>query len=116
KRQTTATSKPRVDDPVSDRSARRAEAQPATPPVSPEPTRPRRLSYKEQRELDGLPSRIEALQEEQRALNATTAGPDFYKEPAEAINRTLARVDTVQQELNEAYARWDELESRAIKN
>jgi ABC transport system ATP-binding/permease protein len=75
--------------------------------------RKRRLSYNEQREFAALPQRIEALEAEQRALNATIAGPEFYKEPAATINSALARVDALQQELIDAYARWDELESRS---
>jgi len=62
--------------------------------------------------LDALPSQIEALEAEQRALNDRIAGPDFYKEPADAIKSSLDRVDAVQQELLAAYSRWDELESR----
>jgi ATP-binding cassette subfamily F protein uup len=74
--------------------------------------RVRKRSYKETRELEGLPARIELLEAEQRALNARLAGIDFYKEPAEAIRAALARVDTVQAELTAAYARWHDLESR----
>jgi ABC transport system ATP-binding/permease protein len=73
----------------------------------------RRPSYREQQELLQLPARIEALEDEQRRLEARIAAPDFYKEPAEAIRESLARLDALQQELLEAYARWDELESRA---
>ena len=72
----------------------------------------RKLSYKEQRELEALPERIESLEAEQRALNERTASVDFYKESAEAIRKALARVDTLQAELTDAYARWHELESR----
>jgi ATP-binding cassette subfamily F protein uup len=72
----------------------------------------KRLSYNEQRELDGLPARIEMLEAEERALNALMAGPEFYKESAESIAASLARVETLRRELTEAYARWDELESR----
>ena len=39
--------------------------------------------------------------------------PDFYKESAEAITRTLARIDGLKHSLLQAYARWDELDSRA---
>jgi ABC transport system ATP-binding/permease protein len=73
----------------------------------------RRPSYREQQELLQLPARIEALEDEQRRLEARIAAPDFYKEPADAIRESLARVDALQQALLEAYARWDELESRA---
>jgi ABC transport system ATP-binding/permease protein len=72
----------------------------------------RKLSYKEHRELEGLPARIEALEAEQRALNGRISGADFYKEGAEAIRTALARVDTLQAELAEAYARWHALETR----
>ena len=71
-----------------------------------------RLSYKEQRELEALPARIEALESEQRALGQKIAGPDFYKEAADAIKASLARVDELQRELTAVYARWDALESR----
>ena len=97
------------------RAASAAALSVALDPVS-EPPRKRRLSYKEQRELDAMPERIEALESEQRQLNATVAGPDFYKETADRIHTALARAETLQQELSEAYRRWDELESRAIRN
>ncbi|HXI30854.1 MAG TPA: ATP-binding cassette domain-containing protein, partial [Vicinamibacterales bacterium] len=96
--------------------AARASAPSVTLDPLSEASRRRRLSYKEQRELDALPERIEALESEQRQLNATVAGPDFYKETADRIHTALARVETLQQELSEAYRRWDELESRAIRN
>jgi ABC transport system ATP-binding/permease protein len=72
----------------------------------------RRLSYKEERELEALPARIEALESEQRALGQRIAGSEFYKEAAEAIKASLARVDELQRELTAVYARWDALESR----
>jgi ATP-binding cassette subfamily F protein uup len=78
----------------------------------PKAERHRKRSYKETRELEGLPARIEALETEQRALNERMAGVDFYKEPADSIRVALARVDTLQAELTAAYARWHDLESR----
>jgi len=73
--------------------------------------RGRKRSYKEQRELEALPGRIEALEAEQRALNARIAGPEFYKEAADAINASLARAEALQRELADAYGRWAALES-----
>ena len=78
-------------------------------PAAPEK---KRLSYKEARELEALPARIQALEDEQRALGERIAGPEFYKEPADAIRSSLDRVEALQQELLAMYARWDELESR----
>jgi ABC transport system ATP-binding/permease protein len=73
----------------------------------------RKLSYNEQRELDDLPARIEALEAEQRELNARIGHAEFYKEPAATIELTLARLTELQDALALAYARWDELDSRA---
>ena len=75
--------------------------------------KPARLSYREQRELEALPMRIEAFESEERALNERIAGPEFYKEGGEAIAAALARLETLSSELAAAYARWDELESRS---
>ena len=74
--------------------------------------RGQKLSYKEQRELEGLPARIEALEAAQRALNERAGGADFYKESPESIRGALARVEAIEAELTEAYARWHDLESR----
>jgi ATP-binding cassette subfamily F protein uup len=75
-------------------------------------TRPKKLSFKEQRELDALPAAIEALESEQRALATRIAAPAFYKEPADAIKQALARVDELARELAVVYARWAELDGR----
>jgi ATP-binding cassette subfamily F protein uup len=72
----------------------------------------KRLSYKEQRELEALPARIEALEAEQRALGQKIAGPEFYKEAADVIKASMTRVDELHRELTAVYARWDALESR----
>ena len=73
---------------------------------------PAKLSYKEQRELDALPHRIEALESEHAQLQSSVASPDFYKESADVIAKTMARVGEVEHELLEAYERWDELDAR----
>jgi ABC transport system ATP-binding/permease protein len=74
--------------------------------------RRKKPSYREQQELDQLPGRIEELETEQQRLNLAAADPSFYKEPSETIKQTLARLEALQNELLEAYARWDELDSR----
>jgi ABC transport system ATP-binding/permease protein len=98
------------------RKARDAQKPNEPPGEKPKTTRivvrPRKLSFKEQRELDGLPAAIEALESEQRALAAKVAGPEFYKEGKETIARSLERVDDLQRELAKVYARWAELDAR----
>jgi ATP-binding cassette subfamily F protein uup len=71
-----------------------------------------RLSFQERRELEQLPARIEALETEQQRLEGAVASPEFYREPAATISRTLARLEEVRRELADAYARWDVLDSR----
>jgi ABC transport system ATP-binding/permease protein len=73
---------------------------------------PKKLTFKEQRELAALPQRIEALESEQAQLQASMAAADFYLQGSDAIARTMSRVQQVEQELLTLYARWDELESR----
>jgi ABC transport system ATP-binding/permease protein len=76
------------------------------------PARKKR-SYVEQREFDRLPERIEALESEQLQLNARIAHPDFYKETAETIRQQLTRMEELEKQLLDAYALWNELDSRA---
>jgi hypothetical protein len=47
-----------------------------------------------------------------RELSEAVAHPGFYREGADAIAQTLARLETAQRELHTLYARWDELDSR----
>jgi ABC transport system ATP-binding/permease protein len=75
----------------------------------------RKLSYKEQRELEALPARIAALEEEQKALETRAAAPAFYKEGPDTIGAVLERSETVGIELHVAYERWLELEAIAAQ-
>jgi ABC transport system ATP-binding/permease protein len=73
----------------------------------------RKLSYNERRELDALPSRIEALENEHAALKAEIESADFYKSGPDRIHEVMARVDGAAGELEALLARWVELEERA---
>jgi ATP-binding cassette subfamily F protein uup len=70
----------------------------------------RKLSYKEQRELDALPGRIEALESEQAELQAHIGQPEFYRRPEDEVDAALARLQQVQQELEQCLERWLALE------
>src|SRR5918994_1560683 len=65
-----------------------------------------KLSYKEKRELDALPARIEALETEQSELQLSMAQANFYRQPSAAITAALERVDALGNELEDCYARW----------
>ncbi len=74
-----------------------------------ESKKPRKLSFKEQRELDVLPSRIEQLEKEQGELMASMASPEFYKQAPAEITAASERNTAIEAELLQAYARWEEL-------
>ncbi|MGB5561582.1 MAG: ATP-binding cassette domain-containing protein [Sedimenticolaceae bacterium] len=79
-------------------------------PKAPEPVKPKKLSYKDQRELDQLPARIEALDAESAEIQAALANPDLYRESPDKVNELNERVQQVEQELAHAYKRWEALE------
>jgi ATP-binding cassette subfamily F protein uup len=79
-------------------------------PAAPKPAVRAKLSYKEQREFDALPGKIDALESEERALQTRVAAPDFYRESASEIRTALARVETIKVEIEKLYARWHELD------
>jgi ATP-binding cassette subfamily F protein uup len=87
-----------------------ASTRPRAEPV--ETTRPRKLSYRDQRELDGLPDRIEALEGERDALLARMSEPEFYQREGGAIRATQAQLGEIEQALAAAYALWESLETR----
>ncbi|KTT56578.1 ATP-binding cassette domain-containing protein [Pseudomonas oryzihabitans] len=70
----------------------------------------RKLSYKEQRELDALPGAIETAEIELEALQTAIADPGFYQLPNEVTQAKLARMDALQAELDRLIERWAELE------
>ena len=71
-----------------------------------------KLSYKEKRELESLPFRIEALEIEQSELQLKVAQADFYRQPSATITSALERLGSLGNELEECYARWQALESQ----
>lgn len=77
--------------------------------VKAEAGRARKLSYKEQRELDSLPGRIEKMEAEQEELQARMAGPGFYQKPQDEIKQVSQRLETIGDELLQAMERWEEL-------
>ena len=87
---------------------------PAAPPTSgsyPTPVpRARKLSFKEQRELEALPVLIETLEVEIRDLHEDMALPQFYQQPGDKIAQVQKQLTDRKAQLVKAYARWEELE------
>ncbi len=68
-----------------------------------------KLSYKEQRELEALPSRIEALEAEQKVLHERLARPDLYAKEPQLVPQLQARHEALETELLQALERWEAL-------
>lgn len=80
--------------------------------AAPAAPKPRKLSYKEQRELDELPGRIEALEAEQAKLATLLADADAYTRDPKGVAVAQARVDKIDDELLGALERWETLGQR----
>lgn len=102
------------DDWVRQRAILVAASKPVVAPkntkAKPKP-KPAKLSYKDQRELDALPKRIEELDAELASAHAAVADPEFYQQDGAVIAEANQRLQQLQQELEQAYARWEQLES-----
>jgi ATP-binding cassette subfamily F protein uup len=94
-------------------SARREEQarKPATAVVG-KPDRDR-LSYKERRELESLPERIGELEQAHATLAARLADPALYREEPQRGREIGAQMQALEQQIEAAMLRWEELERRA---
>jgi len=77
------------------------------------PRRADKLSFNEKRELEGLPDRISALEEEQAGIHERLADPALYQQAGHQVADLKARAEAIEDELERALLRWEELESRA---
>lgn len=73
--------------------------------------RNKKLSYKDQRELDALPELINTLESEQAQLQEKINTPDFFTQSNDETAPVLQKLTDIEQQLEYAYQRWDELES-----
>ncbi len=73
-----------------------------------------KLSYKEQRELEALPTQMEALEAEIEALQTEISSADFFSKEVDYTQEKLQALANKEAELEQAFERWEELES--IKN
>ena len=92
--------------------ARAAAAPPPVASVAPV-ERPRKLGFREQRELQELPGRIEALEAEQASLAGQMGDPEYYRRDARLLRADQDRAQAIEAELLELLERWESLEQRA---
>ncbi|EGV50133.1 ABC transporter, ATP-binding protein [endosymbiont of Riftia pachyptila (vent Ph05)] len=71
-----------------------------------------KLSYKDQRELDELPARIEVLEASLEQIQTRMADPTFYQQGSDEVAVVQQQMQSTEAELETAYARWEELEAK----
>lgn len=74
------------------------------------PAKQKKLSYKFQKEFDELPQKIELIEKQLNELQAITTASDFYSQAATVVEQKLQELAKVQQQLDDCFERWAELE------
>ncbi len=99
-----STPKPKAENPAP------GNAEGATAAAAPA-ARPKKLSYKDQRELDQLPARIESLEAELDEVQGALGDPDLYRNAPDRVAELNARLLKLETALADAYKRWEMLEA-----
>jgi ATP-binding cassette subfamily F protein uup len=89
------------------------EKEEASAPKQEVPIAQKKLSYKEQRELESLPERIASLEKEISEIESLLSDPSLYSKDPEKATQITARLPLAKDELDEAETRWLELSERA---
>jgi ATP-binding cassette subfamily F protein uup len=89
------------------------QPRPAAPPAE-KPKAASKLSYKDARELEELPKRIEALEQEQIEITAHFADGSIFRTDPKRAKQLQARSEEIEAQVLAAMARWEELEQRSV--
>ncbi|HCH2081853.1 TPA: ABC transporter ATP-binding protein [Vibrio parahaemolyticus] len=82
-----------------------------TPKTTQPKNNSKKLSYKLQRELEALPAKLEQLESDIETLQEQVNDPEFFAKPVEQTQPVLEQLAAVEQELEIAFERWEELEA-----
>jgi len=93
-----------VKNTVSRKSEKKGKPRPAQ-------SGPKKLTWKEQRELETLPARIETAETSQQELHDRLADPALYQQGGDEVVQLKAQLETAESELAVLYERWETLES-----
>ena len=75
------------------------------------PAKPRKLSFKEQRELDGMEAQIHAAEADVARIEGWFADPEFFRKHATKVNALTQELESGKEKVTQLYARWEELEA-----
>jgi ATP-binding cassette subfamily F protein uup len=108
--------RPQPQESVAQAGAARAGGPAAAMVETPATSTPRRkLSYKEQRELESLPGELEKLEREQQELNERICAPDYHRVGAEQMKRDRERAAELVTLIASGMDRWEELDALASR-
>ncbi|CAN5309640.1 ATP-binding cassette domain-containing protein [soil metagenome] len=96
---------------VKSESKQEVKATPASPAAP--AAKQKKLSFKEQRELDSLPAIIAQLEAEQKSISEKLADPDLYKKGADEAQKLNQRFAELDQLLMESLEKWETIEARS---
>ncbi|EGR1143846.1 ABC transporter ATP-binding protein [Vibrio parahaemolyticus] len=82
-----------------------------TPKTTQPKNNSKKLSYKLQRELEALPAKLEQLESDIETLQEQVNNPEFFAKPVEQTQPVLEQLAALEQELEIAFERWEELEA-----
>ena len=74
-------------------------------------SRPRNLSFKEARELEGMEAQIHAVEAEVARIEGLFADPEFFRKHAAQVNQLKDQLEAAKENITKLYARWEELEA-----
>ena len=105
----TVSSKPAKQEAKADNKASAATTAASAAPAA----KGKKLSYKEQRELEELPKLIAQLEQEQAAITAKLSDADLYKNGPDQANQLNARFAEIDEQLLEALEKWENIEAKS---
>ncbi|HCG8094634.1 ABC transporter ATP-binding protein [Vibrio parahaemolyticus] len=82
-----------------------------TPKTTQPKNNSKKLSYKLQRELEAVPAKLEQLESDIETLQEQVNDPEFFAKPVEQTQPVLEQLAALEQELEIAFERWEELEA-----
>jgi ATP-binding cassette subfamily F protein uup len=79
--------------------------------ATPKSAKPRKLSFKETRELEGMEAQIRAVEAEVARIEGLFADPEFFRKHAAKVNQLTEELDAAKKKVAQLYSRWEELEA-----
>jgi ATP-binding cassette subfamily F protein uup len=75
------------------------------------PQGPRKLSFKETRELEGMEAQIHTVEAEVARIEGLFADPEFFRKHAAKVNDLTHELDAAKEQVTKLYSRWEQLEA-----